>query len=271
MDHPVSARKQLTALALAVALSAPVWASEVRTELSRPLERDPGRAAELAAASGGEVLHLKWNLGGFWGALAGLFVPSHGEALLTFVPRKQDRLEIQLLITAAKRKKEFFLYGADVDRDSGATGSVWSAYHFRDSDKAREQDVEQPDVIDFASALHQLRWNAPETTSRISVWNGGKTYPAEIVPLEPEVRKIAGRKMDVQGYQVRGLKIEDQPHFKDKFSMYFTRDDHAVPVEIIGRRGWIKLRITLVDATELETLAAGRQTAGAPVKPESTR
>jgi len=66
------------ALLLAVAFAMP---EEPREELSRTVETDQVKAAQLAASRGGEVLHLRWKLSGFLGALAGLFVPNNGDGV----------------------------------------------------------------------------------------------------------------------------------------------------------------------------------------------
>jgi hypothetical protein len=241
----------LGVLLLALSLCAVVIADaegDVRTSISRPFEIDMEKAAADAKAKGGEVLRMHWKLTGFLGALAGLFVPNDGDALLTFMPQPERRMQIQMLITAPKREGEYFLYGAMVDEHSGSTESIWSSYKFKDKRKDREQDIRAEDIIDFASAIYRLRWSPPREPTRMTIWNSGKTYAAEIQPLEPEKRKIAGVKMDVQGYAVRGAKVDGKESFKDRMTLYFARNSRSTPVEIGGKRGWVKLRIQLLDA-----------------------
>ena len=81
----------------------------------------------------------------------------------------------------------------------------------------------------------------------MTIWNSGKTYPVEVEPLEPETRKISGVRRAVSGYVVRGVKVKDQPAFKDKFFLYFTRDAAPTLVEIIGKRGLVRVRFQIVD------------------------
>ena len=157
-------------------------------------------------------------------------------------------MQIQMLITAPKREGEYFLYGAEVDERSGSTEMIWSSYVFKGKGKDREQDICAPDIIDFASAIYRLRWSPPREPTRMTIWSGGKTYAAEIRPLKPEQRKIAGVKVEVQGYAVRGAKVDGKESFKDNMTLYFARNGRSTPVEILGKRGWVKLRIQLLDA-----------------------
>jgi hypothetical protein len=215
--------------------------------LSRPFEIDHDRAAEAAAARGGEVLHLRWKLRGLLGALAGLFVPSSGDGLLTLVEPSEDRVEIQLLITAPKHEGEYFLYGAEIDRGSGLTEAIWSSYTYKESRRDREDRIHSKDVIDVASGIFHLRRDPPDETIELQVWSDGKLYPVEVVPLGTETRKISGKRILVRGYAVRGLDVKGRPRFKDKYFLYFAEDGAATPVEIIGKRGLVSVRIQLVD------------------------
>ena len=239
-------------LAASAALtSAP--AEEPDRTLSRSIEPDPRRAAAKARAGGGEVFHMRWNLGGFLGTLAGLFVPSHGDALLTFVPDGGERTRIGVLISAPRREGEYFLYGADIATD-GSTRSAWDSYVFRGERKEREQTFEQDDVIDIASAIQHLRRHPPRRTTRMRIWNGGKFYPVEIEPLGRTTRSYQGNEVAVRGYSVRGVRVEGEGMFKDKLFLYFALDDAATPLEIVGRRSLVRVRLRLVDA-ELPEIA----------------
>ena len=239
----------LVCAVLAAALAVPfAVSSEPREELSRPIETDQVKAARDAASRGGEVLHLRWKLSGFLGMLAGLFVPNSGDALLTFVPASEDRVEIGVLVTAPKHDGDYFVYGAVIDEGSGSTSTVWSSYAYRDSGRDREQAIDESDVIDYASAIYHLRWNPPETTTRMKIWDMGKTYPVEVQPLKPRKRKIGDQKVLVRGYEVRGVKVKGKPSFDDKFYLYFANDDRSTPVEIVGKRSLIRVRFQLVAA-----------------------
>ena len=240
-------RQVIVLLASVVLAAGAAGAGEVREELTREVPTDPSEAAALANRDGGEVFQLRWRFSGFLGALASLFVPSRGDAALTFVPGPEDRVNVQLVATAPKREGEYFVYGAEVDRISGATRAVWSSYQFRDKKQGREQSLEGSDVIDFASAIYRLRWNPPEKAVSMRIWHHGKTYPARIEPLGEEKRRIDGRKIQVRGYAVRGVKVKGEPFFEDRFFVYFAQDEHSMPVEILGKRGWVKIRFQLVE------------------------
>jgi hypothetical protein len=245
------------AVALLLAAAASFVAASAGDELTRSVETDQGAAAAAAEQKGGEVIRLEWKLTGFLGFLAGLFVPSHGDALLTFVPESESNVDIELLITAPKRDGEYFLYGAQIDENSSSTTAVWSSYRFRDSNKEREQQIDEPDVIDYASMIYHMRWHPPQTTVRMKIWSGGKTYPVEIEPLDPGVRKVAGRKIDVRGYEVRGVTVRGQPSFDERFWVYFARDEAATPVEIVGKRSLARVRIQLTETSGLPSRPKG--------------
>ena len=236
----------LVALLAAAAVVAAPWADEVRDHLTRDVETGHDDAARAATARGGEVLRLEWKLGGFFGVLAGLFVPSTGKALLTFVPAAEEQTEIQLLVTAPKRKGEYMLYGASIEERSGSLASVWSSSEFHGEYEAREQDIDGENIIDYSSVIWRLRWHPPETSTRMTIWSQGKIYPANIVPLGPSRRKIRGEKIDVRGYLVRGAKVDGKRSFDDSIYVYYSHDANATPVEIVGKRGLIQVRIRLV-------------------------
>ena len=107
--------------------------------------------------------------------------------------------------------------------------------------------VEQDDVIDFASAIYHLRKNPPTEPTRFTIWNQGKTYPVQVRPLKPERRKVSGTKTEAQGYEISGVKVDGEAAFKERFTLYFARDGSSTPLEITGKRGWVKLRIQLVE------------------------
>jgi hypothetical protein len=231
----------------AVAMASVDHSGEVRKELSRPIVTEHEDAVRAAVSDGGEVIRMHWKLGGFLGALIGLFVPSTGDALISFEPRADDRTEIGFLVTSAKREGEYFLYGAEIDEATRSTQAVWSSQMFRGELRQREQEVEEPDIIDYASGIYRLRWDPPADKTRMTIWSGGKTYPVEIVPLEEDVRKIAGRKIRTRGYWVRGVKVKGERTYDDDIWVYFALDERATPVEFVGKRGLVKARIRMVD------------------------
>lgn len=233
--------------AVTVVRAADTPPAETADALNVPIVGDPRLAAKRSAAAGGEAVHLRWRLTGFLGLLAGLFVPNDGNALLTFDPAPEARTRIQLLITAPKRDGEYFLYGADVNSDSGAVAAVWSAYAFKKDSGTKSQRIDEPNVLDFASAVYLLGRNPPKKKIVWSVWNRGELFAAEIEPLPPEKRRINGERVAVQGYAVRGADVPGQRTFEEKLFFYFTADDDPRPLEILASRGLIHLRMRVVD------------------------
>jgi len=213
---------------------------------ARTLCTEPIEAAQNAIAGGGEVIRLRWKLSGFLGFIAGLFVPNTGEALLTFVPLPDDRVKIEFLVTSEKRQGEYYLYGAEVDRRSGSAIAIWNSEKIKDRRKDSEVRVDDPQTIDYASAVYRLRWYGPDEPHPMTVWDRGRSYSAEVEPLKVQEHKIDGARIDVRGYEIHGMKGGEGQPFDDKIWLYFAQDDHATPVEIIGKRGLIKARIEMV-------------------------
>ena len=230
--------------------------SEVRDELSRDVALDIPAARQRGLDRGGEVLPFRWKIGGLLGALAGLFVPNSGDSILTIVGTEEDKTEIEILITAPGREDEHFLYGSEIDRQTGATSAVWSSQSFRGKRTDKEQEVHDPTVISYATAILRLRWNPPTAPMRMAVWNDGKVYPAEVEPIAPHIRKISGRRIQVRGYGIRGAEVDGDPSFGEKLYLFFALDEEATPVEILGRRSILKIRVQLTDDEILERLAA---------------
>lgn len=232
---------------VAVIVSATVGhPGDVRQEVSRPIETEHDRASRAVVVDGGEAIRMQWKLGGFLGTLIGLFIPSTGEALISFAPRADDRTEFGFLVTSVKREGEYFLYGAEIDERSRSTEVVWSSQMFRGELKQREQEVEDPDVVDYAAGFYRLRWDPPTTKTRMTLWSEGKTYPVDVVPLEEDVRKIAGKKIKTRGYRVRGAKVDGERTYDNELWVYFSLDERATLVEFVAKRGMVKARVRMV-------------------------
>ncbi|HET6277645.1 MAG TPA: DUF3108 domain-containing protein, partial [Candidatus Polarisedimenticolia bacterium] len=213
---------------------------------ARAIRTEPLEAAQHAAADGGEVVRLHWRLSGFLGLIAGLFVPRTGDALLTFVPLPDDRVRIEFLVTSPRREGEYYLYGAEVDRRSGSPFVIWNSQKIKDRRKDSEANIDDPQTIDYASAIYRLRWHGPDEASAMTIWDRGRSYPAQVIPLGVDTRSINGTEMQVRGYEIRGADGGEGTSFDDTIWLYFAQDDRSTPVEIVGKRGLIRARIELV-------------------------
>jgi len=98
----------------------------------------------------------------------------------------------------------------------------------------------------------------------MTIWSGGKTYPVEVRPLGLTRRKIAGDKIEVRGYALRGAVVDGERSFDDKIDIYFANDDRATPVEIVGKRGMIRTRIRMISAQGLARPPAEPETRDRP-------
>jgi len=255
--HSVHNHALTAFLAVASALAlADVHANDdaVRDTLSRPIFSEHQEAAAAAAARGGEVLEFEWHLRGFLGAIAGLFVPRRGDAVLTFVPDSDDEMEVQMLVTSPYKEGAYFLYGAAMGEQDGHASTIWSSYEYNDRHRNREQDIDEPDVIDFASVMYLVRRYPPDAPKRMTIWNQGRTYAAEVQPLGVQQRMVNGQRRALMGFAVVGARTPDEPFFKDRFSMYF--DDNGTLTQIVTRRGLMWVRMDLVKARSPE-LSAG--------------
>jgi len=242
----------LPAAVLLLAAASVALTGEKRRSITRPIQTEPLQAARYAKQNGGELVRMHWKLGGFLGSIAGLFLPSAGDTLLTFTPDADGHTLVQLLITAPKRDGEYYLYGAEIDEEHGATTAVWNTYAYRKKRKESEQEIEQADVTDFASGLYHLRWNPPTEPIRQAIWVDGDLHPVDVTPLPPEVRKISGVKIEVQGYELRGSVVDGEREFKERIHVYFARDERVTPVEIVGKRGGVRVRFQHTDPAGLQ-------------------
>jgi hypothetical protein len=232
------------------AVLAAAWLVVLADEPAESPAFDTAAAARRARERGGETYPFRWKLGGFLGVLAGLFVPRSGDALLSFVPAGDERVEVEMLITSPGRDGEYFRYGAEVDAASGDTRSVQSHSVFRGKTRSKDRTFTDGDVIDFASVFYRLRWYPPRTATEMRIWSDGKIYPVVIEPLPAERRSVGDEKIEVRGYAVLPVPVKGQASFDDKFSVWFALDERSTPVAIDGRRGWVKVRFQLQDSQD---------------------
>ena len=59
-------------------------------------------------------------------------------------------------------------------------------------------------------------------------------------------RKVSHKKVEVQGFAVRGVEVDGKSSFKDKMLLYFLNDEEKTPAQIVGKRSLIKIKASLV-------------------------
>ena len=204
-------------------------------------------AAPAAAQPGNETeeFHYRWRLGGLGGAIAGLFLPNHGDGVLSFTPR-DDRLEGELLITSEEsREGEFWRYGAEIDRRSLSAKRAWSNYEWKGKSSSKSQEIEVPDVMDVASGIYAIRRDPPQVARRMDIWSDGRIYPVVVIPRGEDTREVAGRKIPTRRYSIRGYDAPGRRKWKGSLELWLAEDAAATPVEIRIERSLADLRLEI--------------------------
>lgn len=210
-------------------------------------------AAASASADVDESLAYEWRLEGFLGAIARLMFPGRGEGLITAKSTTGGLLETELQITSSKSDKgEFWLYGAEVDTETGSTREVWNAYRHGDKDRDKRATVEEEGVIDIASGIYMIRQNPPTAPRPMKIWSDGKIYPVVVVPGEWRERELAnGDEVRARVYRVRADKsVSGQGEWKGRLDIWLAPDDRATPVEILVERLSMKVRMRLAETVD---------------------
>jgi hypothetical protein len=204
-------------------------------------------ASPLAAHEASqEVLRYRWHLKGVRGALAGLFLPNHGEGSLVTSREAGGNLTSELLITAqARSRDEFWRYGAELDPEAGRTLRAWSSYLFRGERKSKETELRQDDVVDVASGIYLLRQDPPAARRRMRIWSDGKVYPVVVVPGGRTTRRLNGRSVPGRHYSIVGLEEPGERRWNGRMELWLAEDEAATPVEILIERSWAGVKLEL--------------------------
>ncbi len=152
-----------------------------------------------------------------------------------------------LELTSPHREGEYYRYGSEI----GTTGRpvrVWSSYNFRGKSKLRERDMEEEEVLDFASAIHMLRRERPAQVRYLRLWSDGREYPLTVSPSDEELVDCGGRSWTTRRYVIEGRKVEGEKFWKGRFSIWIADDDEATPVRIVGEKGLLTVRLELTEA-----------------------
>ncbi len=208
-------------------------------------------AGSLALAQGrpsqNEEFHYDWQLRNLLGAIAGLFLPNHGEGSLTFKSTGNGHMQSELTITSsAARQGEYFRYGSEIDTRTLQPIRAWSSYSWRGETKSKSSPIEQAGVLDIASGIYSIRQSPPDKPRRLEIWSDGKIYPVLVLPLGLESRRMEdGRKMDLRHFSIRGIDMPDRDKWKGKLDLWLTRDEAATPVEILLSRNLADVHMEL--------------------------
>jgi len=200
-----------------------------------------------AAVRAEETLQYRWRIEGFFGALAGLFFPSHGDASLIETSLAGGNLQSSLLITSDEVKEpSFFRYEAEIDPANGRTVAARSSQLWQGKRKDKSSPIVDPTTVDVASAIHLLRRTLPETAQEMEIWSDGKVYPVVVKPGGPQTRKIGGKSIPTLHFMIRPLVRPERRVWKGELDLWFARDPQATPVEMLVARSPARLRLELV-------------------------
>lgn len=212
------------------------------------LAADEGRAVAAAHRAGmTEQFHYRWTLGGFAGVIGRLFLPSHGDGVLTY-QLEHGKLWSELLITSEKSDEgEYWRYGSEIDPDTGFALEAWSAYRWRGKEKAEREPVETPGVRDIVGAILALRQDPPTETRALEVWSDGKIYPVEVVPKDWEEMEVGDVTVRARRYSIHGREGAEGREWKGSMELWLADDATSTPVEIRLKRSLAHLRLRLVE------------------------
>ena len=209
----------------------------------------PALAAGAAPAQS-EELEYRWHLGRFVGRIAGLFLPSNGDGVMT-VERKNGHLQAELLITSEhSRQGEFWRYGSRVDARTGEAREAWSSYLWRGEKKSKHQEIDRDGVQDVVSGIWSIRRDPPTEPRQMEIWSDGKIYPVLVQPRGREVRTIAGRRIPTRHFTIRGYDSPDGRRWKGSLELWLAEDEAATPVEMHIERNLANLQLELKSLPE---------------------
>ncbi|MEO8276297.1 MAG: DUF3108 domain-containing protein [Thermoanaerobaculia bacterium] len=214
-----------------------------------------------------ETLHYRWRIEGFFGALSSLFFPSKGEGSLTATPLEGGNLQSALMITASSQEEpSFFRYEAEIDGSTGRTLIARSSQLWRGKRKDKSSPITDAGAVDVASAIHLLRQKLPTRPMEMEIWSDGRLYPVQVLPVGSETRRISGRDVVTVHYSIRPLTRPDRRVWKGELDLWFARDAHATPVEMLVARPPARLRLELeADSTSSShSVASGAPSPSAP-------
>jgi len=214
-----------------------------------------GARAEADRSSSTEQFDYRWTLAGFKGVFARLFIPGSGEGRLTTAwagdGGSLDSVKTELLISSSARKRdEFWLYGAEIDSSARRTVRSWSSQRFRGKSRRREREAGDVDALDLASSIFYLRRERPDQPREEMIWSKGKLNPVMIHPGPSGSALWNGEQVATRSYSIRGLSKPGRPTWEGMMDLILTDDEEAVPLEIVVVRKGLRIRLELVPASD---------------------
>jgi hypothetical protein len=198
-----------------------------------------------AAEATPEELHYRWNLGRLLGRLAGIFLPSEGDGVMTLVPNNGDVVTELLITSEHSRDGEFWRYGSRIDPASGYAERAWSSYKWRGEAKSKQEDLGDAAVMDIVSGIYAIRRDPPKASRHMEIWSDGKIYPVVVIPKGEVTRTIDGKSVLTRHYSVRGYKTPNSRFWKGSLELWLAKDAAATPVEIHITRDLAALQLRL--------------------------
>ena len=83
------------------------------------------------------------------------------------------------------------------------------------------------------------------STRRMEIWSDGKVYPVVVIPQGVEKRTLAGKRIDVLKFSIRGIDVPDRDRWKGRLDLWLARDEASTPVEILISRNLADVRMEL--------------------------
>ena len=203
--------------------------------------------AESPAVPEEEVLEYRWSLSGFKGLVARIFVPGTGRGTLTTGAHQSGTqsgtLVSELHISApAANKRDYWLYGSEIDPEKRRTVRAWSAHHFRGKSRQKDSILEGDAAVDLASSIFFLRRELPEEETRTQIWSSGRLYDVAVSPGGRDARLVNGRAVRTRSYSLRGV---GEPKWRGRLDLVLAEDEAATPLEITVFRDGMRVRLEL--------------------------
>lgn len=199
----------------------------------------------LAAEAAPEELHYRWNLGRLLGRVAGIFLPSEGDGVMTLKRANGDYVTELLITSEHSRDGEFWRYGSQIDPASGFAERAWSSYRWRGEAKSKQDDLGGDAVMDVVSGIYAIRRDPPTAARHMEIWSDGKVYPVVVIPKGEERRTVDGTSVATRHYTIRGYKTRDGRYWKGTLELWLAKDAAATPVEIHITRDLAALQLRL--------------------------